>query len=676
MIRRFRFGNPLETGSIPEKPAITTNEALPYFDVSENGARLSLALGKSRVYGLGEQVRGINKRGWTYTSNNSDQPHHTETQHSLYGSHNFLLADGLDTKEDRLPVRFGVFFDYPGAVTYDIGYTDNDQMLISFPDADYDAYIIDGDSDLDIISQFRALIGRSYIPPKWAFGFGQCRWSYMSEDEVRSVADGYQKNDIPLDMIYLDIDYMKDYKDFTVNEETFPDFASFVQEMKNRHIHLVPIIDAGVRIEKGYRTYEEGVADNYFCKDEDGKDFVAAVWPGKVHFPDFLNSGARRWFGDSYRFLLDKGIEGFWNDMNEPAIFYSEKNLKRFFERIESYKGKNLDIQSFFEMTGLAAGLANNEEDYRSFYHDMDGIRVRHDKVHNLFGYNMTRAAGEAFERNVPDKRILMFSRSSFVGSHRYGGIWMGDNTSWWSHMKLELAMLANLNMTGFLYTGADIGGFGGDTTPDLVLRWLALGIFTPLMRNHSAMGTRYQEAYRFGPISNYRNIMQLRYALIPYIYSEYMKAATENAMYAKPLAFVYPDDARAAEIEDELIIGNEILIAPVMEQNKTGRFVYLPENMRLFRFRNAGDFDTEDLAKGDHYVKCAVNEVLMFMRKGHMIPLAKPAESVDQIDWNDLSWIGYPDGKETVYDLYNDDGETKDYDPAKHITHITRSLQ
>ena len=159
----------------------------------------------------------------------------------------------------------------------------------------------------------------------------------------------------------------------------------------------------------------------------------------------------------------------------------------------------------------------------------------------------------------------------------------------------------------------------------------------------------------------------------MPYIYSEYMKAATENAMYAKPLAFVYPGDARAAEIEDELVIGNEILIAPVMEQNKTGRFVYLPEDMRLFRFRSAGDFDTEDLAKGSHYVGCALNEVLIFVRKGHMIPLAKPAASVDQIDWNDLTWIGYPDGRETVYELYNDDGETKDYDPASHITRIVK---
>ena len=187
---------------------------------------------------------------------------------------------------------------------------------------------------------------------------------------------------------------MERYKDFTVNPKTFPNFPDFVKEMREEHIHLVPIIDAGVKQEEGYPVYEEGMAKGYFCTKEDGTPFVAAVWPGKAMFPDMLNTGARAWFGNQYRFLLEQGIEGFWNDMNEPSIFYTEDRLNEVMQKLEDYKGKNLDLHSFFEFQGLVSGLSNNEEDYKAFYHNMDGVRIRHDKVHNLYGYNMTRARG------------------------------------------------------------------------------------------------------------------------------------------------------------------------------------------------------------------------------------------------------------------------------------------
>ena len=204
-------------------------------------------------------------------------------------------------------------------------------------------------------------------------------------------------------------------------------------------------------------------------------------------------------------------------------------------------------------MQGKLNGIANNSEDYCRFYHNVNGEKIRHDKVHNLFGYNMTRAAGEAFRRIDPQKRFLMFSRSSYIGMHRYGGIWMGDNKSWWSHILLNLKMLPSLNMCGFLYTGADLGGFGADTTRDLVLRHMALGVFTPLMRNHAALGTREQECYQFENIEDFRNVVNVRYRLVPYLYSEYMKAALNDDMYFKPLGFVYPDDKMAVRIEDQL---------------------------------------------------------------------------------------------------------------------------
>ncbi len=649
MIRKYVFGTPIETDSVVEKiPA--SEGTLPFFETDKSAGTLTLKMDSSaRVYGLGETVRGINKRGYVYISNNSDDPFHLEEKRSLYASQNFFVYRAKD-------VMFGMYVDTPGRVTFDIGYSEISTFSIAFDDFDADIYLVEGSGITDIVRQFRKIIGKSYVPPRWAFGFGQCRWSYMSADEVREVVDRYDELGMPVDSVYLDIDYMERYKDFTVDDERFPDFDNFVKEMKARNIHLIPIIDAGVKIEDGYNVYEEGVAGDFFVKKENGDRLVAAVWPGKVHFPDFLKDDARKWFGNKYNVLLDKGIDGFWNDMNEPAIFYTEDHLQEVFDRIEDYKGKNLDIRSFFAFKDLVGSIDNYPEDYKRFYHEYKGQRIRHDKVHNLFGYNMTRAAGEAFERNVPDKRILMFSRSSYIGAHRYGGIWCGDNRSWWSHILLNVQQMPALSMTGFLYSGADIGGFSADTTEDLLMRWTEFGIFTPLFRNHSAEGTRRQEYYRFTDKESFRNILGLRYALIPYLYSEFMKAVNNYDMLFKPICFDYPDDEMAQDTEDQLFVGESIMVAPIYRQNAMGRYVYLPDTMKLLRFRSASDYDTEILDKGCHYVKAALNEVLVFVRKGHALPLAKPAVRVDNIDYSDLSYECFECEKED-YELYTDDG-------------------
>lgn len=649
MIRYYKIGEPIETGStvmsVPQEEM-----QLPGWQYDFDKKQISRGLSPdSVVYGLGETVRGMNKKGWLYVSNNTDDPVHTEGKHSLYASQNFILyADGDE--------KFGLFIDTPGKVCFDIGYTDMRQFSIGFEDMDAGLYLIEDESLPGIAKEFRRLTGHSYIPPKWAFGYGQSRWSYMNADEVRDVVKAYRENHMPLDMVYLDIDYMDHYKDFTVNEDAFPHFSEFVEEMKEEGIHLVPIIDAGVKIEKGYEVYEEGLEKGYFCKKEDGTELVAAVWPGKVHFPDFLNDEARKWFGDWYGVLLRQGIDGFWNDMNEPAIFYTEDHLGEVFRQIEDYKDKNLDIRSFFAFQDLVGSVANHPSDYKRFFHEYQGQRIRHDKVHNLYGYYMTRAAGEAFERLSPEKRILLFSRSSYAGMHRYGGVWTGDNCSWWSHLLLNIQQMPGLNMCGFLYSGADTGGFGDDCTEDLLLRWTAFSLFTPLFRNHSAQGTRRQEPYLYGSTEDFRNLLSIRYALLPYIYSEFMKAALEDGMYMMPLSFGYPQDQRARKVEDQLLVGESLMIAPVYVQNAAGRYVYLPEDMKMIRMRSPEDFEEEILQKGDHYIPAALNEVVFFLRPGHALPLAGAAETVGQIDYGTLRYITYR-AEADSYELYNDNG-------------------
>ncbi|RGF16070.1 alpha-glucosidase [Firmicutes bacterium OM04-13BH] len=666
MITKYTYGNPFQTDAVVQKLEVQNGD-VPYFTVAKTEEQLQFEYtleNEEKVYGLGENVRGINKRGWIYKSCCADEPNHLEDRTSLYASHNFLVLDG--GKE-----QFGVFFDYPGIITFDVGYTHLNELKITLSEPDADVYVMTGESILDIVKQFRQLIGRSYIPPKWAFGYQQSRWGYMNEADIREVVKGHREKKIPLESIYMDIDYMERFKDFTVNQERFPDFPEFVKEMKAQHIHLVPIIDAGVKVEEGYDVYEEGIEKGYFCKKENGEYFVAGVWPGKVHFPDVLNKEAREWFGNKYQVLLDQGIEGFWNDMNEPSIFFAQDRMDETFDKIAELKDKNLDLDTFQQFTGLVGSLANNTDDFKKFYHNVDGKMMRHDKVHNLFGYNMTRAAGEAFERLSPEKRILMFSRSSYIGMHRYGGIWTGDNKSWWNHLLLNLRMMPSLNMVGILYTGADIGGFGADATEDLVMRWTQLAMFSPLMRNHSAMGTREQEVYRFDHVEEFRKIINIRYGLLAYIYSEYMKSALNSEMYFKPLSFVYTDDEFASQVEDQLLVGDSLMIAPVYNQNAKGRYVYLPEEMAMLRFRGVDDYDTEILPAGHHYVEAGLFEMLVFVRPDKILVLTDGGEYADEVDCDHVKALAFVKTK-AEYVWYEDDGMGKDYENPDNYGRIT----
>lgn len=676
MVKKCEYGKPFETYAVVnseniseaaenDKKALFVEAAMemalePYggitWDRPEDGNDMHAMQYRVRmsdgdvVYGLGENVRGINKRGWVYESKCSDDPNHTESKRSLYGAHNFIIIADADNPA----ASKGLFIDYPGRVIFDIGYLDKNELVITVCSGNFTAYVVspamDGADGSDnhlysIVRQFRHIIGKSYVPPRWAFGYQQCRWSYMSADEICDVVDNYRRRNIPIDAVYLDIDYMERYKDFTVNKETFPDFADFVRKMREKHIHLVPIIDAGVKIEDGYGTYEEGIKNGYFCKEADGEDFVAGVWPGRVHFPDVLNEDARRWFGHGYKVLLDAGIDGFWNDMNEPAIFYSEKHLKEVFDKIDDYKGKNLDIQSFFEFKGMVEGVANNLGDYERFYHratQPDGeVVVRHDHVHNLYGFNMTRAASESFKELAPDKDILMFSRASYIGMHRYGGIWTGDNHAWWSHILLSLKMLPSLNMCGFMYVGSDVGGFNDNTTEELLMRWMGLAVFVPLMRNHAAAGTRYQELYRFTDTDTFKNIVTMRYALIPYLWEAYRRAVEQDTLMYRPLGFEHPEDKVAVATEDQLYVGEDIMICPVYTQNAVGRYVYLPEPMTMVRMKSADEYELEKYEAGHYFVEIPAQEIVFFIRDGHRIPLYKSAEYTEAVFGNECEWIG-----------------------------------
>ncbi|MEG0771940.1 TIM-barrel domain-containing protein, partial [Clostridium sp.] len=627
-VMKYSFGNPISTEAVVMDGHEISKDNLDYFRIDAiNGLKFTYKMSSDAiVWGLGENQRGLNKRGGIYEAFCSDDPKHTPDKKSLYGAHNFLVVDGKE--------KFGVFVDYPGRVIFDVGFSHKDYLEVSVEEENVDIYIITGDKTLQIVREFLNIIGEGYAPPKWAFGYQQSRWSYPDAESVRDVGDRFRENDIPCDAIYLDIDYMERFKDFTVDNKTFPEFEKFVQEMKGKGFKLIPIIDAGVKIEEGYDVYEEGVQNDYFCTDVHGKSFVAAVWPGRCHFPDFLNPKARQWFGLKYKTLTDAGIEGFWNDMNEPAIFYTDRGLKEAIEVAKVSENQNLDIYSYFGLNDKFNTMANNLQDYNSFYHNMNGDKINHYKVHNLYGYNMTRAAGEGLSEIAPNKRFLLFSRASYIGMHRYSGLWTGDNHSWWDHILLNIKMMPSLNMCGFLYIGADTGGFSGNANSQLVIRWTQFSLFTPLFRNHSAMGTRAQEPYSFEKetVDILRRSIELRYALIPYIYSEYMKALKNKDMYFKPLSFEYNDEM-CRKIENQLLIGDSLMVTPIYEENSVGRYAYLPENMVLWKAVNYENRTFEVMKSGHHYMNVGFNEVPIFIRENKMLVLGKHSNSVETLN-------------------------------------------
>ncbi|MCR4797554.1 MAG: alpha-glucosidase [Lachnospiraceae bacterium] len=593
------------------------------------------------IYGLGETMGGMDKRGRTFVSYNTDDSHHRPDMPSMYGSHNFFIVEGKSS-------HFGIFVDSPARVTFSFDDIKKGQVYVLVESPDVAIYTIVEDNAYQITRTFLKMIGPSFAPPLWAFGFGQSRWGYKNKRDINRVIRGYKNANLPLDYVCLDIDYMDRYIDFTVNKKRFPDMASFVEEKKNEGIHLVPIVDAGVKVEPGDQTYDEGVRYNYFCRNEKGKFFKAAVWPGMTHFPDFFRENVRRWFGGRYKALTDLGFEGFWNDMNEPAIFYGENSKQ------QSFLDMVLDF--FLPSRGekKEGAKSNAYEEYEHFYHVIGGIEVCHHDVHNLYGAQMMKASGEGLKQLL-DKRYLLFSRSSYIGAHRYGGIWTGDNSSTFFMLRQNLIHMASLNMCGFIYSGADTGGFGGNCTKELLLRWLALSDFTPLMRDHSAIATRKQECYAFGDPEDFRKVLSLRYRLIPYIYSEFMKARANCDMYMMPLSFGYPGDEKARRIEDQLLVGEGVMIAPIMKEGALSRKVYLPEEMMEVRY-NGNGFRQEVCPAGERVVKVPLHEVVFYIRKNKAIVVSnKGVQNTGQLNLYDVVKLGY----DVPYDQYLDDGIT-----------------
>ena len=593
---------------------------------------------------MGQSTGSMNKKGGLFRSFNTDESSHTQEKPSLYSSHNQLIFPGENP--------WMLFLDMACGIQWDIGFTDPEQLSITVEHPSLNLYLIQADDMPSLMREYFQLVGEPYVPPYWGVGFHQCRHGYMDSDDIRDVVNNIEAIDCPIDAIYLDIDYMDNFKNFTFHPKRFADIQELVTTLKEKGIHVVPIIDAGVKAEDGYPVYEEGIEQGFFCKKvPDEKPFIGVVWPGHCVFPDFLNPQAQKWFASWYQVLTKLGIDGTWNDMNEPALFFTPEVLQEALETVSALDGDEIDSYAFLDFQKKFASLGGNPKSYQSFYHQSENGPVSHHDVHNLYGAKMLQAASMGMVEALGNQRPLVFGRSTLIGVHQHAGMWLGDNSSWWQHLLENLQMITNVNLAGFLFSGADLGGFRQDCESELLTRWYQFGIFSPLFRNHNTRTARSQEPYQFDQITQktLRELTKIRYALIPHLFSEYLQAVHSHQPLFRPLGYKY-NNRLSLENQDQVLWGDSLMLAPVYSPGVSGRSIYFPDDMVLMTL-DLEDWSPENLRhqqmrKGHHYVDFGLNQLSFALQKGHMFALVPPQKRTKELSTETLVLWGFMDSE------------------------------
>jgi alpha-glucosidase len=571
-------------------------------------------------YGFGEKVGYLDKRGRKMEMWATDDPNHTPTTDPLYQSIPFFinLRDGKAS---------GLFVDTVARSRFDMGHLDPAATYtVEVLSPLFDAYVFAGPSVKAIVERYTELTGRMELPPLWSLGFHQCRWSYFPEAKFRDLAANFRERQIPCDTLWLDIDYMNGYRVFTWDQERFPDPAKLIADLGADGFKVVTIVDPGVKVDDQYAVYREGVQKGYFVKNADGSVHEGVVWPGTTAYPDFLKESTRRWWGDMHKeAYFDKGIAGIWNDMNEPSSFIHNDNNER----------------------TLPHGTLQGEE----------GRQVPHKDVHNAYGFRMDQATYEGMKRLRPERRPFLLTRSGCQGVQRYAAVWMGDNHSWWEHLLYHMTICSGMGLSGVPFVGTDVGGFSADPSGELVARWIALGAFTPFFRMHTAWGTRDQEPWSFGPEVEAicRKYINLRYRLLPFFYTLFEEAARTGLPIMRPLFLEHQADPETWGVNDQVLIGPDVLVAPITQPGQTHRMVYLPEGTWY-------DFWTGKSYSGkQHIVAAAPLDVMpLFVRAGGVLPMGPEMPYTGAVPLETLTLHVFPGEGECV--LYEDEGEGYGY--------------
>ena len=597
--------------------------------IAEFDGHVKLRPEGERYFGCGERTAGLEKTGTRQIFWNVDPPAgHTASFNNLYTSIPFVLC----LHEGR---AHGVFYDHPGRVELDLAKADPGRVTVSASD-ELAVYLVRGPTPADVLERYTALTGRTPMPPLWALGNQQSRWSYMDADEVRALALEFRARSIPCDVIYLDIDHMDGYRVFTWDSERFPDPAGLIAELRSQGFRVVTITDPGVKVDEAYPVYVEGRERGFFCLTNDGDEYRNVVWPGLCAFPDFTNPAAREWWGDLHRGLVDAGVAGVWCDMNEPAMF--------------------VPLQSTMPEDCVHPG----------------GGRPRlHRDVHNAYGSDMAQAAREGLGRLRPDARPFVISRAGYAGLQRHALQWTGDNSSWWEHLWMSMPQLQNLGLSGIAWAGVDVGGFFGDCTGELLARWTEFGAFQPFCRNHSAMDTARQEPWAFGEPweSICRSMLELRMRLLPYLYTAFDACHRTGAPVLRPMLFSYPDDPVTYTADDQFTVGDALLVAPITRPGIEHRHVYLP----------AGSWShwwTGEVIEGPAHIlaHAPLGQPALYARCDTPIPMWPVLQHTGEVP-DSLTWRVFPGSGSGSGSLYEDAGDG--YGPScRRTAHVERGTR
>jgi alpha-glucosidase len=595
-------------------PALDHSDGLP----RGSGLTLNFALQpEDAFYGLGERTGFLDKRGRIWKNWTKDEFFHSPQADPLYQSHPFLIMR-------RGHEYLGIYLDESWYSSFDLGYSDQDSWSIYTAGPTLDLYLIPGSTPQAILQNYTRLCGRPEMPPLWALGNHQCRWSYPDQESALAIAQGYQDHGLPLDSLWLDIDYMEGYKVFSFSKHRFPEPQALTAQLKAMGLRTVVIVDPGVKQESAYPTYESGRQIQAFIRDDQDREYVGEVWPKPVVWPDFSQIEVRKWWGRCQDFYRQQGVAGLWIDMNEPAAFGTE--------------GKTLPLH-------LRQG------------------KHTHAELHNLYGYQMAMATWQGLKANAPKLRPFVLTRSGCPGIQKYAWVWTGDNSSFWEHLEMSLPMLINLGLSGVPFIGADIGGFSGDCDGELLLRWTQLGALYPFMRNHAGKGSRRQEPWQFGEpwLNHMREALNFRYQILPYLYTLAREACDKGNPLLRPLFYAYPDDPQTWQIHDQCLLGSDLLAAPVLRPGQKKRAVYLPMG-------SWQDFWTGKRFSGQDWilVDTPLHQMPLFQRCGSAIPMQKASLQTQDAWWQELYWQIAPD-EHIQGSVWQDAGEG--YDAGQLLT-------
>ena len=565
-----------------------------------------------RFYGMGDKTGFLNKRGFSYENWNSDIPQlHHENMPALYKSIPFFIGKGAG-------YVYGMFFDNTFHSYMDFGKESTDYFFYGATDGNLDFYFMTSETMPDIVEHYTYLTGRAPLPQLWTLGYHQCRWGYESAEDIRNVAKDMRCHRIPCESVQYDIDYMDGFRVFTWDESEYEPKGQLISELEKDGFKAVCIIDPGVKMDKGYYVYDEGIKNDYFARDEDGNVYVNEVWPGDAVYPDFGRESVRKWWASKHRFLTDMGVQGVWNDMNEPASFNGPLPLNVKFS--------------------------------------VDDRPTNHAEAHNVYGHFMSRATYEGM-KEITGKRPMVITRACYAGSQKYTAVWTGDNQSVWSHLQMLIPQICNLGMSGFTIAGTDIGGFGGDTNPELLIRWIQTATFCTFYRNHCAKGQKNQEPWQFGEnvLNIYRKYVELHYRFLPYIYDLLFESQITGLPVMRPLVLHYEDDENVFNLNNEFLVGENMLVAPIVEQGSTKRMVYLPTGAWI-------DYWTgKRYQGGTHVIVDAPLDILpIFIKEGSIIPMYEPMQYVGEKSYDTLELLVA--GESALGSHYQDNGEDFSY--------------